>query len=102
MKIMNMQNLMREAQKMQAQLQKTQKELEQTTYEGNSSLVKVVINGKHEVQSVKFNLDSDFAMDDMEMLEDIVIVAINDAVKKASNDKEAKLSKYGSGLTGLM
>ena len=86
-----MQNLMREAQKMQAQLQKTQKELEQTTYEGNSSLVKVVINGKHEVQSVKFNLDSDFAMDDMEMLEDMVIVAINDAVKKASNDKEAKL-----------
>ena len=102
MKIMNMQNLMREAQKVQAQLQKTQKELEQTTYEGNSSLVKVVINGKHEVQSVKFNLDSDFAMDDMEMLEDMVIVAINDAVKKASNDKEAKLSKYGSSLTGLM
>ncbi len=99
---MNMQNLMREAQKVQAQLQKTQKELEQTIYEGNSSLVKVVINGKHEVQSVKFNLDSDFSMDDMEMLEDMVIVAMNDAVKKAASDKEAKLSKYGSGLTGLM
>lgn len=102
MKFMNMQNLMREAQKMQAQLQKTQKELEQTNYEGDSSLVKVVINGKHEVQTVKFNLDNDFSLDDIEMLEDMILVAMNDAIKKAIKDKEAKLSKYGSGLTGLM
>ena len=46
---MNMQKLMQEAQKMQAQLQKTQKEIESSTYEGNSSLVHVVLNGKKEV-----------------------------------------------------
>ena len=53
---MNMQKLMQEAQKMQAQLQKTQKEIESSTYEGNSSLVHVVLNGKKEVVSININI----------------------------------------------
>ena len=52
---MNIQNLMREAQKMQADLDKKQKELESTKYEGSSSLVSVVMNGKKELISVKIN-----------------------------------------------
>ena len=99
---MNMQRLMQEAQKMQKQLQKDQEELENTIYEGNSSNVNVKINGKYEVSSVKFNLDDDFSIDDIEMLEDMVMIAINDAVKKISSDKEKKMGKYGQGLSGLM
>ncbi len=99
---MNMQKLMMEAQKMQAKLQKEQAELENSTYEGTSSLVTVVINGKKEVKSVKLNLDEDISKEDAEMLEDMIMVAMNDAVKKAEADKEKRLGKYGQGLTGLM
>ena len=99
---MNMQKLMMEAQKMQAKLQKEQAELESSTYEGTSSLVTVVINGKKEVKSVKINIDEDITKEDVEMLEDMIMLAMNDAVKKAESDKEKRLGKYGQGLTGLM
>ena len=99
---MNMQKLMMEAQKMQAKLQKEQVELENSIYEGCSSLVTVVINGKKEVKSVKINMDEDITKEDVEMLEDMVMVAMNDAVKKANADKEKRLGKYSQGLTGLM
>ena len=99
---MNMQKLMQEAQKMQAKLLKEQEEIEKTTYEGSSSNVSVVVNGKKDVVSVKLNLDDDFSKDDVELLEDMILVALNDAMKKADSDKEQRMSKYGNGLSGLM
>ena len=99
---MNMQALMREAQKMQKELTKTQEELAKTTYEGSSSLVKAVVNGKKELVSIKIN--EGIEIDEIDLLEDMILVAVNDAVKKADEDKNKKLSKYGGGqgLTGLM
>ena len=99
---MNMQKLMMEAQRMQAKLQKEQEEIEKTNYEGSSSLVTVVLNGKKEVKSVKINIEEDITKEDVEMLEDMIMLAMNDAVKKADADKEKRLGKYGQGLTGLM
>ena len=99
---MNMQKLMMEAQKMQAKLQKEQVELENSIYEGTSSLVTVTMNGKKEAKSVKLNIDEDISTEDVEMLEDMIMLAMNDAVKKAESDKEKRLGKYGQGLTGLM
>jgi len=99
---MNMQALMREAQKMQKELQKTQIELESKTYEGSSSLVNVVVNGKKELVSIKVNAEDTIEKDEIELLEDMILVAVNDALKKADEDKNKKLSKYGQGLTGLM
>ena len=99
---MNMQALMREAQKMQKELQKTQSELESKTYEGSSSLVNVVVNGKKELVSIKINSEESIEKDEIELLEDMILVAVNDALKKAEADKNKKLSKYGQGLTGLM
>ena len=99
---MNMQKLMQEAQKMQAQLQRDQKELENSIYEGSSSNVNLKINGKFELVDIKLNLDDDFNSDDVEFLEDMIMVAMNDAVKKVVKDKEKKMGKYGQGLAGLM
>lgn len=99
---MNMQALMREAQKMQKELQKTQGDLEKTTYEGSSSMVNVVVNGKKELVSLKINAEEAIEKDEIELLEDMILVAVNDALKKADDDKNQKLSKYGQGLTGLM
>ena len=96
--------IMQQAKKMQAQLQKDQEELEKTEYEGKSSLVNVKINGKFEILSVKINLTSGETIepDDVEMLEDMIMVAMNDAINKANEDKENKMGKYGQGLAGLM
>lgn len=99
---MNIQNLMREAQKMQKNLQKTQEELLNTTYEGSSSLVSITLNGNKDVISVKINSDESLEKEDLEMLEDMIVVAFKEASKKVDVDKEKKLGKYGQGLTGLM
>ena len=99
---MNIQNLMREAQKMQKNLQKTQGELENTIYEGVSSLVTITLNGNKDVKSVKINSDESLEKEDIEMLEDMILVAFQDASKKVDADKEKKFGKYGQGLAGLM
>lgn len=99
---MNIQNLMKEAQKMQKDLMKTQEELNNTEYTGESSIVSVVVTGNKELKSIKINLEEEISKDDVEMLEDMILVAVNDAMKKADADKEKKLSKYGSALSGLM
>ena len=100
---MNIQNLMREAQKMQKELQKTQQDLENTDYDGISSMVKVVLNGNKEMKSISIDKSVEISSeDDIEMLEDMIVVAFNDASKKVDSDKEKKLGKYGNGLSGLM
>lgn len=99
---MNMQKMMQEAQRLQKELQKTQKELSETLYEGKSSLVEVVIDGNKKVKSVKINSDDDLTNDDISILEDMIMVAFNEAVEKSNSDKEKKLGKYGQGLSGLM
>ncbi len=101
---MNMQMIMQQAKKMQAQLQKDQEELEKTEYTGTSSLVNVKMNGKYEVKEVKINLSDGetISSEDTEMLEDMLMLAVNDAVKKIEKDKENKMGKYGQGLAGLM
>lgn len=101
---MNMQMIMQQAKKMQAQIQKEQEELEKTEYTGTSSLVSVKINGKYEVLETKINLPEaeSIEADDRDMLEDMILLAMNDAVKKVTEDKEKKMGKFGQGLAGLM
>lgn len=97
-----MQRILQEAQKMQAQIQKEQKELEGTIYEGNSSIINVKMNGKYQIVEVNVNLDEAIDASDKEMLEDMILVAVNDATKKIAQDKEKKMGKFGQGLAGLM
>ena len=98
---MNMQAIMRQAQQMQSEIMKIQRELEKTEYEGNSSLVTVVLNGKKEMLKLTIKDKENLNSDDMDILEDMVVVAFNDAMKKVDVDKEKKLSKY-QGLAGMM
>ncbi len=101
---MNMQMIMQQAKKMQTQLLKEQEELDKTEYEGSSSLVNIKINGKFEILGVKINLakGDNIEADDVVMLEDMIMVALNDAICKAHADKEKKMGKYGQGLAGLI
>ena len=92
----NMQAMMRQAQKMQQDAMRAKEELEETVFEGTASggLVKVEINGKFEMLSVKID-SSVIDPDDAEMLEDLVVAAFNDAKAKADKMKEEKLGALG-------
>lgn len=97
---MNMQALMRQAQTLQKEMLKTKEEIDHTTFEGESSFVKVVVNGKKEVLNIKIDSDT-IEKDDMEMLQDIIMVAINQAFKKVDDYTEQKMEKYGNMMPGL-
>ena len=98
---MNIQTIMMQAKKMQKDMEKKQKKLDDKFYEGKSQLVTATISGKNELVSVKINTD-EISSDDKEMLEDMVMIAVNDAIKKMEADKQEKFGKYGNMLNGLM
>lgn len=92
----NMQAMMRQAQKMQQDAMKAKEELDNAVFEGSASggMVKVEINGAFEMQSVKINPEVVDA-DDIEMLEDLIVAAYNDAKAKADEMKSSKLGSFG-------
>ena len=98
---MNMNALMQQAKKMQEQMQKAQEELESAEVVGKAGgeMVTVTMSGKGEVKSIKLDKAA-VDPDDVEMLEDLIIVAINDASKKVEELKSEKLPMGGMG--GLM
>lgn len=87
-----MQQLMRQAQKMQEQMQKAQEELEEAEIEGTSGggSVIVTMNGKKVLSSIKLD-ESVVDKDDIEMLEDLIMAAYNDALSKAEKLSNEKL-----------
>ena len=91
-------NLMRQAQQMQENLQKAQAELGllEVTGESGGGIVKVRMNGKHEVARV--TLEPALALDDRELLEDLVTAAINDAVAKVAAATQQKFAGMMGGL----
>ncbi|MEE9422217.1 MAG: YbaB/EbfC family nucleoid-associated protein [Gammaproteobacteria bacterium] len=91
-------NLMKQAQKMQADMQKAQEELANIEVNGASGggLVKVVMTGKHEVRRV--TIDDSLLGDDKDMLEDLVAAAMNDAVHKLEAETQQKMSGMTDGL----
>ena len=92
----NMQAMMRQAQKMQQDALKAKEELDNTIFEGSASggMVKVEINGAFEMQSVKIN-PAVVDPDDIEMLEDLVVAAFNDAKNKADEAKSQRMGAFG-------
>lgn len=99
---MNMQALMRQAQKLQQEMAKTKSEIEGKVYLGQSSVVKVEVNGKREVQKVEIDREFDFEVSNVEILEDMIALAINDALKKVELEYNEKLGKHAPGLSGLI
>lgn len=95
---MNMQSLMQQAQKMQNDINKSTKELEAMTFEEKVGIIKVEVNGKKEVLKIEI-LEKE--LDDVEMLEDMIMTAINNAMKKVDEEKERKLGKYANAMGGL-
>jgi len=97
---MNIQAMMKQAQQLQKDMTKAKNEIDETVYTGKSSLVTVTVKGTKEILSVKIDAD-ELSSDDIEMLEDMIVVAINDANKQIDADIDSKLGKYTKGMLGL-
>lgn len=95
---MNINQLMKQAQQMQANLQKAQEEIArmEVTGQAGGGLVSVVMTGRHDVKRV--SIDPSLMQDDKEMLEDLVAAAINDAVRLIEKTSQERMSAMSSGL----
>ena len=96
---MNVQNLMAQAQKVQKELEKANAKIEASTYEGKSGAVTAIITGENIVD--KITITDETVLSDKELLEDMIVLALNDAFAKLAEDKSEKLGKYTGGLGGL-
>lgn len=96
---MNMQAMMAQARKLQKEIEKTTSEIDNTEYEVSNDNVEIVCFGNYKVK--KINIKDESILEDKEMLEDIIVVAMNELLKKIESDKNKKLGKYTNGLGGL-
>jgi DNA-binding YbaB/EbfC family protein len=96
---MNQASMMKQVQKMQQEMARMQEEMENKTYSASTGggMVKASVNGKHEVVSLEINPEA-VDPDDVEMLQDMVIAAVNEAMRAADTDAANNMSRMTGGL----
>ena len=98
----NMNNLMKQAQKMQKQMEENQKALEEKEFTATAGggAVEVTVSGKREIVKVKLSEEA-VDPDDVEMLEDLIVAATNEALRQAEEAAASAMSALSGGLGGL-
>ena len=98
----NMNNLMKQAQRMQRQMEEAQKELEEkeVTATAGGGAVEVTVSGKHEVTKIKLS-EEVVDPDVIEMLEDLIMAATNEAFRKLDEESQSSMAKITGGMGGL-
>ncbi len=96
---MNQAAMMKQAQKMQQEMLRMQQEMESKTYTAaaGGGMVKATVNGKHEVVDLMINPEA-VDPDDVDMLQDMVIAAVNEAMRAADTDSANNMSRFTGGL----
>lgn len=98
---MNMQNLMAQAQKMQRDMMKKKEEIAAKVFPGKSEWVDVSFNGNKEMVSISIKKDTSLDVEDIEMLEDMIKIAVKDSLNKIDKEVKEKMGAM-SQLDGLM
>lgn len=95
----NFNTIMKQAKKMQERMAQMQKELETKTVEADAGggMVRVVVNGKYEVVSLKIEKEV-VNPEDIEMLQDLIVAAVNEGIRKAQTMASSEMSKITGGL----
>lgn len=96
---MNMGALMAQAKKIQADLEKTTKEIESKIFQYENENILVEFTGNYLMK--KIQIKNDTICDDKELLEDVILVAVNDVISQIKKEKDSKLGKYSAGIGGL-
>lgn len=97
---MNIQTMMKQAQKLQSDMMKIKDEIDNMEFLGKNGIVEVKINGKKEILEVSIQNDDDFSKDDLEMLQDMIVIATNQAMKEVDKLTEEKMGRFSS-IPGL-
>lgn len=95
---MNMNMIMKKAAKMQEDMQKSTEEVMKTTFSTKKDLVEIEMTGDKNV--TKFKINGEISADDKEILEDMIMLAVNETISKIDKTMEEKLGKY-KGIPGL-
>ena len=98
---MNMQAMLKQAQNLQKQMLKEQDTINNTVFTAKNGLVTVTLAGNKKVQKIEIDKSNNLDSDDIEMLEDMIMVAMNDALSQIDKMTEEKLGKYTNGMPGL-
>ena len=98
----NMSKLLKQAKDMQEQIEQAQSQLAELVIEADSGggMVSVKVNGKQEI--IELNIDSDAMSEEKEMLEDLIISALNKALSKSKSDSQEKMNSIAGGMMGGM
>ena len=98
----NMQKLMRQAQKLQEQMTKAQEDIEAREFsaQAGGGMVSVTVNGKHEVTGIQIKPEC-VDPEDVEMLQDMVMAAVNEALHTAEETRQSELGKLAPGMGGM-
>ncbi len=98
----NMSKLLKQAKDMQEQIEQAQSQLAELVIEADSGggMVSVKVNGKQEI--MELNIDSDAMSEEKEMLEDLIISALNKALSKSKSDSQEKMNSIAGGMMGGM
>ena len=98
----NMSKLLKQAKDMQEQIEQAQSQLSELVIEADSGggMVSVKVNGKQEI--IELNIDPDAMSEDKEMLEDLIISALNKALSKSKSDSQEKMNSIAGGMMGGM
>ncbi len=97
---MNIQAIMKQAQSLQKEMMKEKEAIDQTVFEGENGFVKVTVNGKKEVLSVVIS-EENLGKEDIELLQDMILIAMNNAMKKVDELTEQKMGKFTNSMPGL-
>ncbi len=97
---MNIQAMMKQAQALQKEMLKEKDAIDEMEFLGESSFVKVTVNGKKEILKVEINNDENLQLDDLDMLSDMFVIATNNAMKMVDEMITEKMGKFGN-MPGL-
>ena len=95
---MNIQALMKQAQSLQKDMMKVKSEIDKKEFIGESSFVKAIVTGDKKIVKIEIANKEELGSDDMEILEDMLVVAINDAFNKVDKELEEKMGKFGNAI----
>ena len=97
---MNLQAMMKQAQKLQKDMLNTKDEIDKKTFENKKSFVTVTAKGNKKIESIKLDVES-IEKDEIEMVEDLILVTINELMSQIDEEVNQKMGKYTQGMPGL-
>ncbi len=97
---MNIQAMMKQAQKLQKDMMTAKQEIDETTFENTKSFVTIKAKGNKKIESIKLDLE-EINKDEIEVVEDLILVTLNELMDKIDAETESKMGKYTQGMPRL-